>query len=33
VEIRMLERMLADAMSQLTRIREVMEGTKEEHLE
>jgi predicted ArsR family transcriptional regulator len=33
VEIRMLERMLADAMSQLTRIREVMEGTKEERRE
>ena len=30
VEIRMLERMLTDAMAQLNRIRELMEGTKEE---
>lgn len=30
VEIRMLERMLTDAMGQLNRIRELMEGTKEE---
>jgi predicted ArsR family transcriptional regulator len=30
VEIRMLERMLTDAMSQLTRVRELMNETKEE---
>lgn len=30
VEIRMLERMLTDAMAQLTRIRELIEPTKEE---
>ena len=30
VEIRMLERMLTDAMAQLTRVRELIEPTKEE---